>query len=332
MAPLYGWGVKGKRLKGLAPHGHWRTLTFLGALRADRLVAPCVFNGPINGQSFRAYVEQQLVATLKPGDIVIMDNLGSHKSAAVRDLIRKAGARLWYLPPYSPDLNPIEQVFAKIKHWMRQEQKRTIEDTWRHIGVLVDTIGPQECSNYLANAGYASIKTGNALATDRDKVHPNRHLNGWTGILQADAYGGYNDLYREDRKPGPVVSALCWSRARRKFFELADIAGNVRKGKPVHAISPVALAAVTRMDALFAIERDINGLDAEARREARQRLSHPLACRKWMDIAPTRRWPSGGAKATLVRFGLPSVWRMRGASSSRWSRRRGQARRWRSSH
>lgn len=104
MAPLRGWGPKGKRLRGLAPHGHWRTLTFLGALRCDRLTAPCVFDGPINGQRFRAYVEQQLVPVLKPGDIVVMDNLGSHKSAAIRQMIRSAGARLWYLPPYSPDL------------------------------------------------------------------------------------------------------------------------------------------------------------------------------------------------------------------------------------
>jgi transposase len=159
MAPLYGWGPKGKRLKGFAPHGHWRTLTFLGALRAGALTAPCVFDGPINGHSFRAYVEQQLVATLRPGDIVIMDNLGSHKSQAVRQLIKAAGARLWFLPPYSPDLNPIEQAFAKIKHWMRHAQKRTIEDTWRHVGPLVEGIGPTECAKYLENAGYASIKT-----------------------------------------------------------------------------------------------------------------------------------------------------------------------------
>lgn len=107
--PRYGPGdQKGQRLRALAPHGHWRTLTFLGALRHDRLTAPCVFDGPINGQCFRAYVEQQLVPTLKPGDIVIMDNLGSHKSAALRQIIKAAGARLWFLPPYSPDLNPIE--------------------------------------------------------------------------------------------------------------------------------------------------------------------------------------------------------------------------------
>ena len=159
MAPLRGWGPRGKRLRGFAPHGHWRTLTFLGALRCDRLTAPCVFDGPINGQSFRAYVEQLLVPALIPGDIVIMDNLGSHKSVEIRQMIRATGARLWFLPPYSPDLNPIEQAFAKIKHWMRMSQKRTVEDTWRHIGALVETIEAPECQNYLVNAGYASVKT-----------------------------------------------------------------------------------------------------------------------------------------------------------------------------
>ena len=123
MAPLRGWGPKGARVRGFAPHGHWRTLTFLGALRCDQPTAPCVFDGPINGECFRAYVEQQLVPVLKPGDIVIMDNLGSHKSTALRRIIRAAGARLWYLPPYSPDLNPIEEAFAKIKHWMRAARK-----------------------------------------------------------------------------------------------------------------------------------------------------------------------------------------------------------------
>lgn len=156
MAPLRGWGPKGKRVHGFAPHGHWRTLTFVGALRYDRLVAPCVFDGPINGTCFCAYVEQQLAPLLTQGDILVMDNLGSHKSAAVKRAIRAAGARLWFLPPYSPDLNPIEQAFAKIKHWMRQAQKRTLEDTWRHIGHLTEAIQPDECGNYFANAGYAS--------------------------------------------------------------------------------------------------------------------------------------------------------------------------------
>ena len=158
MAPLRGWGHKGERLRGYAPHGHWRTQTFLGALRCDRLTAPGVFDGPIDGECFRAYVEQQLVPVLQPGDIVVMDNLGSHKSAPVRRMIKAAGARLWYLPPYSPDLNPIEQAFAKVKHWMRLAQKRTIEDTWRQIGDLVATFKPGECSNYFVNAGYASVK------------------------------------------------------------------------------------------------------------------------------------------------------------------------------
>jgi transposase len=151
-------GPKGGRVRGFAPQGHWRTLTFLGALRCDQLTAPCVFDGPINGECFRAYVEQQLVQVLKSGDIVIMDNLGSHKSAVLRRL-NATGARLWYLPPYSPDLNPIKQAFAKIKHWMRCAQKRTVEGVWRQIGTLVATIEPSECNNYFANAGYASVKT-----------------------------------------------------------------------------------------------------------------------------------------------------------------------------
>ena len=159
MAPLRGWGPRGKRLHGFAPHGRWRTLTFLGALRCDRLTAPCVFDGPINGECFRAYVNQELIPTLKPGDIVILDNLGSHKSKAVRDAVRAAGARLWFLPKYSPDLNPIEQAFAKIKHWMRLAQKRSVDETWRHLGHLVSTFKPDECDNYLTNSGYASVKT-----------------------------------------------------------------------------------------------------------------------------------------------------------------------------
>ena len=158
MAPLRGWGPKGKPLKGFAPRGRWRTLTFVGALRCDRLTAPCVFDGPINGACFRAYVDQILVPTLRPGDIVVMDNLASHKSRAVREAVRAAGARLWFLPKYSPDLNPIEQTFAQIKHWMRCAQKRSVDDIWPHLGYLVDTIQPNQCANYFVNAGYASVK------------------------------------------------------------------------------------------------------------------------------------------------------------------------------
>ena len=155
MTPTHGWSKKGKPLLAKAPGGHWQTMTFLAALRHDRITAPCVFDGPINGERFLAYVKQFLVPTLKPGDVVIMDNLSSHKSAAVRKAIRKAGARLFFLPPYSPDLNPIEQVFAKLKRLLRKAEERTKQATWRRIGTLIDQFSPQECSNYLRNSGYA---------------------------------------------------------------------------------------------------------------------------------------------------------------------------------
>ena len=140
-----------------APHGHWKTLTFVAALRCDRIEAPLVFDGPINGQSFAAYVEQALAPTLNPGDIVVLDNLRSHKGAAIRATIRAAGAKLFFLPPYSPDLNPIEQVFAKLKHLMRNAAERTVETTWRRIGSSLPDFSPAECANYLRNSGYASV-------------------------------------------------------------------------------------------------------------------------------------------------------------------------------
>ena len=156
MTRRHGRSARGTRLVAKVPHGRWRTLTFLAALRCDRIAAPCVIDGPINGTSFRAYVDQFLVPTLSAGDVVIMDNLGSHKSQAVRQLIRAAGAKLFFLPPHSPDLNPIEQVFAKLKALRRQADERTVEATWRRIGALLDHFSPQECANYLANAGYAA--------------------------------------------------------------------------------------------------------------------------------------------------------------------------------
>jgi transposase len=156
MTRTHGRCLRGQRLVAKVPHGHWRTLTFLAALRCDRIVAPCVIDGPINGRSLLAYVEQLLVPTLSPGDIVIMDNLGSHKSQAVRKAIRTVGAKLFFLPPYSPDLNPIEQVFAKLKTLLRKADERTVEDTWRRIGTLLEAFTPKECSNYIVNAGYAS--------------------------------------------------------------------------------------------------------------------------------------------------------------------------------
>jgi len=157
MTRTHGRCARGARLVDRVPHGHWKTMTFLAALRCDRIDAPFVLDGPINGEWFLAYVEQVLVPTLSPGDVVVMDNLGSHKGKAVRRAIRRAGAHLIFLPPYSPDLNPIEQVFAKLKTLLRKAAERTVEATWRRIGQLLDRFSPAECANYLVNSGYASI-------------------------------------------------------------------------------------------------------------------------------------------------------------------------------
>lgn len=157
MAPLRGWAPRGRRLRAYAPFGHWKTLTFIAALRSDRIDAPWVLDGPINGQAFLVYVEKVLAPTLSPGDVVVMDNLGSHKGKAAKAAIRAQGAHLIFLPPYSPDLNPIEQVFAKLKHFMRKAQPRDVEATWRTAGQLLSLFTPQECSNYLVNAGYGSV-------------------------------------------------------------------------------------------------------------------------------------------------------------------------------
>jgi transposase len=157
MAPLRGWGPKGGRLKGYAPYGHWKTLTFIAALRHDRIDAPWVIDGPINGELFLLYIEHILAPTLSPGDVVVLDNLGSHKGKAARAAVRARGAHLIFLPPYSPDLNPIEQVFSKLKHLMRKAQPRDVEATWRKVGQLLDLFSPQECANYLVNSGYRSV-------------------------------------------------------------------------------------------------------------------------------------------------------------------------------
>jgi len=156
MAPLRGWCPHGQRLAAKVPYGHWKTMTFIAALRCDEITAPCVFDQPINAKNFLAWVQQSLTPTLRPGDIVILDNLQSHKGKAVRDAIRAAGARLLFLPAYSPDLNPIEQVFAKLKHLLRKAAKRTPEDTWRSIGELLNHFSSAECQRYLVNSGYAS--------------------------------------------------------------------------------------------------------------------------------------------------------------------------------
>jgi transposase len=156
MAPLRGWAPRGSRLIAQVPHGHWHTTTFLAALRHDRIEAPWLLEGPIDGASFAIYVEKVLLPTLRPGDIVIMDNLGSHKGKAIRRLIRSVGARLLFLPKYSPDLNPIEQVFAKLKHLLRKAAARTVEAVCAAIGELLGAFTQKECANYFTNSGYAA--------------------------------------------------------------------------------------------------------------------------------------------------------------------------------
>jgi transposase len=157
MTRTHGRCRKGERLRAKVPHGHWKTLTFLAALRHDRIDAPMALDGPVNAASFLSYVKQFLVPTLAPGDIVILDNLGSHKGKAVKRAICKSGARLLFLPPYSPDLNPIEQVFAKLKTLLRKTEERSVEATWKRIGALLDAFSPQECSHYFRNSGYRQL-------------------------------------------------------------------------------------------------------------------------------------------------------------------------------
>lgn len=154
MTPARGRSPKGTRCLGQAPYGHWQTTTFICALRAQGLVAPCVLDGPINGEAFRAWVQQALVPVLQPGDLVVMDNLGSHKVAGIADAIAAAGAQLRYLPPYSPDYNPIEQVFAKFKTLLRKTAARTMESLWSACGGLLDQFSATECERYMRHAGY----------------------------------------------------------------------------------------------------------------------------------------------------------------------------------
>ena len=155
MTRLRARGRRGQRVIGTAPHGHWKTSTFLAGLRHDRIVAPLVLDGAINGRSFRAYVEQFLAPTLQPGDIVIMDNLPAHKVAGIEEAITAAGARLLYLPPYSPDLNPIEMAFSKLKAILRKAAERNVDALWNRIGTALDDFTPNECSNFFRHAGYA---------------------------------------------------------------------------------------------------------------------------------------------------------------------------------
>ena len=154
MARLRGRARKGERLRAGIPHGHWKTTTFVAGLRLDGITAPMVLDGPINRDAFQAYVDQVLVPELTPGDVVVMDNLSSHKGPAVRRAIEAAGANLLYLPPYSPDFNPIENAFAKLKALLRKAAMRTIGALWDQIGTILNLFTPAECANYFKAAGY----------------------------------------------------------------------------------------------------------------------------------------------------------------------------------
>jgi transposase len=156
MARRYGRGPLGARLVGAVPHRHWRTTTFVAGLRQSGVIAPLVLDGPMTGRAFRAYVEQFLAPALAPGDVVVLDNLAAHKIAGVRQALAAAGASLLYLPPYSPDLNPIEQLFAKLKALLRKAAARTKDELWSTIGRLLQTYSPAECTNYLNHCGYGS--------------------------------------------------------------------------------------------------------------------------------------------------------------------------------
>ena len=157
MARARGRAPRGQRLRAAVPPGHWKTTTFVAGLRQDGIVAPFVLDGPINRNSFETYVDRVLVPDLRPGDIVIMDNLSSHKGPRVRKLIEAASASLLYLPPYSPDFNPIENAFAKLKTLLRKAAERTIGALWDRIGNILDAFTPRECANYFAAAGYDAV-------------------------------------------------------------------------------------------------------------------------------------------------------------------------------
>lgn len=162
MARTTGYAPRGERLVESVPHGHWQTTTFVAGLRAGGLVAPLVIDGAINGELFLAYVQQHLAPALRPGDVLVLDNLGSHKVAGVRAAVERTGASILYLPPYSPDLNPIELAFSKLKRLLRRAAERTVEGLWQRIGRLLDRFTPAECRNYFRHCGYAATPGGKA--------------------------------------------------------------------------------------------------------------------------------------------------------------------------
>lgn len=156
MTRRYGRAPRGHRCVAAVPHGHWQTTTFVGGLRQDGLIAPMVTEGPMDGELFLAYIRRMLVPALRPGDIVILDNLSSHKLGGVERAVLAAGATLLYLPPYSPDLNPIEKFFSKLKTLLRKAAKRTVSALWKQIGALLETLSPEECARYFESCDYVN--------------------------------------------------------------------------------------------------------------------------------------------------------------------------------
>jgi transposase len=159
MARLFGYAPRGERLVDFVPHGHWKTTTFVGGLTAEGMIAPMVLDGAMNAASFSAYIEQVLAKETRAGDLVILDNLSSHKTAAVQATFQRCGIAYLYLPPYSPDLNPIENAFSKLKRLVRSAAERTVEGLWAAIGRLIDEFRPQECRNYFRHCGYPATTT-----------------------------------------------------------------------------------------------------------------------------------------------------------------------------
>jgi len=159
MTRLYGYAPRGQRLVAAVPHGHWKTTTFIGGLTTQGFIAPMVLDGPVNAAAFTAYIQQVLAKETRPGDLLVLDNLSSHKTAAVQATLTSCRIDYLYLPPYSPDLNPIENAFSKLKRLVRTAAERTVEGLWSAIGKLIDSFRPNECANYIRHCGYAATIT-----------------------------------------------------------------------------------------------------------------------------------------------------------------------------
>lgn len=211
MARLRGRAPRGEPLVGKIPHGHWKTTTFVAGLRCTALTAPCVIDGPMAGSAFCAYVKQILAPSLQAGDIVVLDNLAAHKVPGVREVVEAAGATLRYLPPYSPDFNPIEQLFAKLKALLRKAAERSVERSWQRIASLLSAFIAEECTNYFRNSGYAPCQLENALAMRARTLQCGRHVQ--TIIARAETPCRSSWRGRKACRRGPSRCLRRWLRA-----------------------------------------------------------------------------------------------------------------------